>query len=195
MIVLFIPITVELQRNGQFQRYATLYTEDVLEHNFEYSISGNQVHTPNTVPLWEKMERTIIKKQELSWQSLFCNNQQCICISQIKTFFFLRLLVFMWSNAIARAYYLSTIQKCILFPVFLISMTCSLYLFLKTWFNVGEENEKPFLCCIFMSGALALAKSHSQTRWWVENDSQSDSPFSESHPCWHGKTSYTEEHV
>lgn len=54
MVVSSIPITEELQRNGQFQRYATISTEDVLEHNFEYSISGNQVHTPNTVPLWEK---------------------------------------------------------------------------------------------------------------------------------------------
>lgn len=66
-----------------------------------------------------------------------------------QAFFFLRLHDLMWSNAIAKAYYLSIIQKCILFLGFFISMTCSFYLFLKTWFNVREENERPFLCCIF----------------------------------------------
>lgn len=38
----------------QFPRHVAIYKEDDLEHNFEYPTSGNQVHTQNIAPLWEK---------------------------------------------------------------------------------------------------------------------------------------------
>lgn len=59
------------------------------------------------------------------------------------------------------------------------------YLCKICWFKVGKMN--PFNL-LFLSCALALAKSLSQARQWMKNDCKSDTTVFESHPCWLGKT-------